>query len=179
MRNVYILGMVLLSVAMLATTMPSTLMANVETTSIDYHSMVCVYKNNELVECSHNALTNAGKEAIEDLIGAGTAGAAFDYIALGNGSTPSAGSTSLDEEIGDSGLERAQGTVNQVAGGSSGNWSVTNTFTATGAVGSINTTSLFNNSFPTNISMFAYNTFTEVSLQAQDQINVTWTIWVT
>ncbi|MFH0929132.1 MAG: hypothetical protein V1818_02120 [Candidatus Aenigmatarchaeota archaeon] len=175
MKKVYILGIVLMSVALLATMMPGVQIAS-QNQGLEYNSMVCIYKNGEMIECSENALTDAGKNAIKDLLGSGTAGAAFNYIALGNGSTPGAGSTNLAQEIGEASLGRALGTFNSVG---TGNWSITKTFTASGAVGFINTTALFNATFPTNNTMFAYNTFTNVSLQNADQINVTWTIWVT
>lgn len=176
MKSVYILGIVLASVALLATMMPGVSVA-AQNQGLEYNSMVCVYKNNEVLSCSENALTNAGKDAIKDLLGDGTAGAGFDYIALGNGATPNASSVSMEDEIGnEQAVGRTQGTYASIG---TGNWTISALFTANDTVSNINTTSLFNDSFPTNTTLFAYNTFTDVSLEDNDQINVTWTIWVT
>lgn len=59
--------------------------------------------------CTENLITNAGLAAIADLIGGVTPIAAFDYIAVGTGTTAAAaGDTTLETEITDSGLARAQ-----------------------------------------------------------------------
>jgi len=140
---------------------------------IRYHSMVCVYKNGELIQCDHNVLTNNGKDLIQSYLSGG-AGAAVDYIALGNGSAPTSTSTTLDNEITTSGLARAQGSVSSVG---TGNWSLNHQWTSTGDNIVVNTTALFNAS--SGGTMFAGNEFTDVTLQKDDKINVTWWVWVT
>ena len=148
-------------------------------TGLSYHSSVCVYKNNELVQCSPNALTNAGKNALRSYAAHGGTLAAFDYIALAN-NTPEGNhavtDTDLDNRTTCCGLTIAQGTVTDLA--TDGNWTISKVFTcATEAVSEVNATGIFNASSPG--TYFAYNTFSPVDLQIDDQINVTWTIWVT
>lgn len=140
-----------------------------------YHSNVCVYKNNELIQCSPNSLTDVGKDYISDLIGAGLSSGDMNLIALSNESTPTSSSTSLDGEVRMYGLERIAGTY---ADAGTGNWTINNVFTANATINDINTTALFNDTWNTNITMFGWNTFTDVDLIANDQINVTWQIWV-
>lgn len=56
-----------------------------------------------------NLVTNAGLAAIADKVGGVTGAADFDYVAVGEGTTAAnASDTTLETEITDSGLERAQ-----------------------------------------------------------------------
>lgn len=147
--------------------------------SIKYNAEVCVYKNNELVQCSHNTLTDAGKNAIRDYLGQGGA-AAFDYIALANNTKSTdyaVTNTSMSGEQTCCGLARAQGAYVAV-GGANGNWTISKVFTCeTEAVSEVNHTALFNASSTGTI--LAYNGFVPVDLQVDDQLNITWTLWVT
>jgi hypothetical protein len=144
---------------------------------LEYNSQVCVYKNDELVQCSHNIVTDAGLNHLRDFLALGSAGSAnASIIAVGNGSEPVAGSTSLNEEITGCALARAAGSY--IANVSIGSWGITKLWTQNGCPGIIvNSTALLNAT--SGGTMFAGNTFTTVTLQNSDQLNVTWTIWVT
>lgn len=62
-----------------------------------------------------NLVTNAGFALIAARIGSDVTEAAADYLAVGTGTTAAAaGDTTLETEIADSGLARAQGTVSRV-----------------------------------------------------------------
>jgi len=139
-----------------------------------YHSNVCVYKNGELISCSPNVLTNAGKELIEAYLSQGGTLGAVKYIAVGNGTAPSASSTSLDNEITDCGLARAAGTYSNVG---TGNWSFSYTWTCTCDGVTVNTTGIFNAS--SGGTMLAGNSFNPSTLYTNDELTVTWRLWVT
>jgi len=145
--------------------------------SITYHSNVCIYKNGELIECSHNLLTDAGKNLIKTILGDTGSGGPVQYIALCNAtagcSAPAAGDTTLDNEYTSCGLSRTQGTYGSLG---TGNWSIAHTFTATCDNLETNMTGLFNQ--VSGGTLFAENTFTSVTLQTDDQLLVNWTIWV-
>jgi hypothetical protein len=151
--------------------------------TINYHSSVCkvVTRADGTVEdlgCNPNIVTNAGLNHLRDFLGQGNVGSAnASIITVGNGTAPVAGSTTLNNEITDCGFGRV-GATYAVVGAGSGNWSLTYTWTDVSCNGLVvNTTALFNAS--TSGTMFAGNSFTSVTLQANDQLNVTWTIWVT
>ena len=58
-----------------------------------------------------NLVTTVGKSAVADRLGDVNSIAAFDYVAVGTGTTAAAvGDTALETEITDSGLARTQGT---------------------------------------------------------------------
>ncbi len=62
-----------------------------------------------------NLITNAGFAGAASRLNGAGAEAAFDYIAVGTGTTAAAvGNTTLETEIVDSGLSRAQGTASRV-----------------------------------------------------------------
>lgn len=157
--------------------------ANKETTdsSLNYHSQVCVYKNNQLVKCGHNIVQNGGLNVIKECIGHGGCGASasmgnFSYIALGNITAAQAVTdiTLANEWIACS-LQRT--TNNAYTSIGNGNWSISQVWTANASNCVVNTTGLFNAT--SGGVMFAQNNFTTVTLQANDQLNVTWTIWIT
>lgn len=130
---------------------------------------------NEIVGCTHNLLTTAGQNGIEDMLRLGT-GSAYDYIALCNSTAactpPAAGDTTLDNELAAGGFTRAQGTTGD---NGNGNWSVWKTFTSTAAYTiTTNMTGLFNAS--SGGTLMAENSFTEVSLENSDQLTINTTI---
>ena len=145
--------------------------------TINYNSNVCVYKNGELIDCSHNLLTNAGKELIETILGDTGSGGPVQYIALCNSTAgctaPDASDTTLDNEFTGCGLSRAQGTYGDLG---TGNWSIWYTFTSTCDNVETNMTGLFNQD--SGGTLFAENQFTGVTLQTNDQLTINWTIWV-
>ena len=145
---------------------------------IVYNAKVCVYKNGELITCKPNVLTNAGKELIEAYLaqeGLGpTSLTPVKYIAVGNGTAPSASSTSLDSEITDCGLARAAGTYSDQG---VGNWSFSHTWTCECDGVTVSTTGIFNAS--SGGTMFAGMSFNPSTLYSDDQLTVTWYINVT
>jgi len=152
--------------------------ATTSTAPIDYHAVVCkkVIRADGTVEdlgCDHNVITNVGLDHIKYLLGTGITSEACKYIALGNGTAPTSTSTSLDAEITVCGLTRTAGsyTSNGV-----GNWTISNTWTSTCDGIAVNTTALFNATSAG--TMFAGDSFTTSTLNTNDQIQVSWTIWV-
>ena len=154
-----------------------------------YGSTVCIeYKDGKsgesrLISCSHNTLTNNGKDTIEDVLNS-THGANINTIALcnssntsadglGNGCTqPLVTDNNLTGEYKACGLSRAAGTLTDQG---NGNFSEAYTFTATCNSLVTNVTGIFN---ATGNLYFAGNNFTSVTLQSNDQLTVTWYIWV-
>ncbi|MBI2449436.1 hypothetical protein HYV49_04015 [Candidatus Pacearchaeota archaeon] len=151
----------------------------VVSSGINYRAYVCIYKNGELQECSHNLLYNAGKNITRDLLGGGSSGT-IRNITLCNAS---AGTTSCAAPIADAsesfveyngcGLTSATGTYNTI-NSNDGNWSIVATFTSSCDNRITNVTRLKN----ATGGLFASNTFTSVTLQTNDQLTVNWTISV-
>jgi len=154
-----------------------------------YHSNVCIQKNSEPAQCSHNVLTNAGKSLINDVL-TGTKQTEVKYIALcnltnvsadtgGNACVqPAAANTLMLGEYKLCGLARAAGTLT-VPTTSDGNFSYSKTFIATCDNLQTNVTAIFNSTQGSGDAYFAGNNFTAVTLQTNDQLTVTWYIWVT
>jgi len=149
---------------------------------IEYNSMVCKQITRadgsvEAPECSSNLLMSAGAEAIEQILGVGLNVAAYDYIALCNATAgctdPAAGDTTLDNELAAGGLSRSQG---DYTSNGNGNWTISETFTASANNLVTNVTGIFNAS--SSGTMLAQNSFTSATLQSSDQLTVNWTIWV-
>jgi hypothetical protein len=136
-------------------------------------SRVCISKNNELIECKSNVITNNGKDLLKTALGQG-AYIVVNHLALGNTSAPAATSTSHPGLISDCGLASADGTYYSEG---TGNWTIGKTWTCTCAGGIVvNTTGLYND---TNTgTYFAGTSFTSTTLQQNDQISVNYTIWI-
>ena len=149
--------------------------------SITYNSNVCrqVIRADgtiEPAECSHNLLYDAGKNLIRTYLGDTGGGTdEVDQISLCNATlgcgVPQANNGETYSEFSDCGLSEATGTFN--AGGT-GNWSISNQFTATCDDLVTNVTRL-RNTAGTN---FAGNTFTLVTLQSADLLLINWTLSV-
>lgn len=91
--------------------------------------------------CRKNVITNAGLNLVELMMGVG-ANSPVKYLALGNGSAPTATSTSLDNEQTDCGLARTAGTYYDLGDGW---WEINTTFTYTCSNSRVvNTTANFN-----------------------------------
>lgn len=120
-----------------------------------------------------NTYTNAGKNATRDYLW-GTAGANFDFIALGNTTSTSATSTTLGGEQGNANnLTRAQGTIYNL--GQAGNVTVSFTFTANDT-SFVNTTAVFNAS--TGGTLFAgFDLSSSVTFQSGDKLTINGTFW--
>ncbi len=129
-----------------------------------------------------NFFTPDGQNLVMDCLGTGTC-AAVTQICVGNGSATNGSLISsipvTDGGIGgcyiSDGLGNATGTFLRVAPNvANGNWSISNTFTAT-ASKEVNATGLLNGS-DTGSVFFANNTFTTVTLNNNDQLTIRWNI---
>jgi len=145
-----------------------------------FSNQVCVSKNGVLLGCSHNVFTNAGKSLVMDYLfnNSVAPGNWIEYIAVGNGTVPVVGSTTLDSEIPDCGFARAIATSIST-NATPGVRFVSKVFTmGGGCTGTriVNTTGLFNQT--SGGTLFAGNSFTDASLQSNDQLNITWTLAV-
>lgn len=168
-----------------------------ETAFLSYHAKVCkqVTRADGTVEdlgCSKNLFNTDGMNFTRDLMSAvagnGTA-ASLRFIAVSNKTglqclaNQVATDTFLCGEYNVCGLSRgvADGIrLNSTAVPTSGNWTITKEFTATGSC-DVNATGLFNTTTVNQSDevFFAQNTFTTATLATNDKINVTWFIWVT
>lgn len=183
MEKKYLLGIgVLLVFLAIAVTIPgqinSVQMTQTQIQGLMYNSQVCIYKNNQLIECSSNLLTNDGKDAIKNYIGSTGTVNPFDWLAVANNTVAQAvGDSSLQGEWSTCGLAGADGTYYDYETGA---WNISHQFTVSGCGTTpnidVNATGLYNASADT---LFAENTFTLVTLQDGDKLNVTWGIWVT
>jgi hypothetical protein len=146
---------------------------------INYHSDVCVIVDKasgeeQTVECLNNPnfFTPEGKNAVMDKVGVGSSSTAFSQIALCNISTATGGA-GVNQCYVAGGLTNATGTFLKVS--NPGNWSISSTFTATGDGLTVNGTGLLNGS-TTGAVFFANNSFTQVTLNTNDQITIRWNI---
>lgn len=142
--------------------------------NLQYHSNVCVYKNGELLECSHNLLYNNGKNMIRNLIGSSSG--AIINMSLCNASA-GCGSPAVDNSetynlLAGCNFTSTQGTYSTLAG--NGNWSIYKTYVSTCDSVVLNTTRLFNASG----SLFAGNSFTTTTLNNGDTFTENWTAYV-
>ena len=182
-NSLWIISLAVL-IAGLLSIMPSQNAIIPNESGLSYNSRVCVYKNEDLVDCGPNLLVNTGNNTIMDLL-TGSTTTEVKYIVLCNATnatagscdTPAAADTALDgQEFTLCGLARAAGTIAQRG---TGNFSYSKVFTATCNSLVTNVTGLFNSTVGAGDVYFAGNTFTSVTLQSADQLNVTWYIWVT
>lgn len=156
-----------------------------ESDSLRYAATVCkqVVRADgirEPAECSHNVLYNTGRNITRDFL-IGTSGTAIANITLCNATTnggtgcgtPIAAASEAYNEYTSCGLHsNAVGTISVISA-QPGNWTVYKTFTSTCNNMMINVTRLGNNSV-----YFAGNPFTLVTLQANDQLTVNWTVYL-
>lgn len=122
-----------------------------------------------------NLVTTAGKAgAAGRLMGSG-APAAFDYIAVGTGTTAAAvGDTALQTEITDSGLARAQGTVSlQTTDTTNDTARVTKTFTVTGTK-AVTESGVLNAA--SSGTLLCRDTFSAINVVNGDTLQITWDV---
>jgi hypothetical protein len=151
-----------------------------ETTSdsVGPHGYVVVTVDREGQEIyryeNHNLITNAGKDFISAQIGSTSPGSnGANYIALTtNAAAPAATDTTLTGEITTGGLQRQQGVYAHTNGQST--FTISKTFTANATQTNVQKAGLFTAS--SGGTMMAENTFSPVSLAANDQLTITWTI---
>ena len=150
--------------------------------SMNIHGYVTVIKNvgtdSEEIICKdkHNLLTNSGRDWMHAQVytdtSAGTRGAGYIGLSSNTG-TPAATDTTLAGEITANGLQRIDaGTKTHTAGTNS--TTIQHTFTASAVHTAVVKASLFNAA--SNGFMAHINTFTAVTLQASDTLQVTWTV---
>lgn len=179
--NVYLMVAFLfgaLVFASLSFMLPDFSVKSSESSLLNYNSMVCVYKNGELVgECDHNVLYHNGKNITRDMLGS-VAGAVVQNISLCNATAgcgaPLADATETFNLLSSCGMASSQGTYS-VLSAQPGNWTITKVFTATCDSIVTNVTRL------TNVTggIFAGNSFTAVTLQTNDQLTINWTLMIT
>lgn len=139
--------------------------------------------------CIHNMLTNAGIGALGNVLNGTTVTLNLTRIALANGTVIAPTDTTLPGEWLPNGVNTAAcGLGNASAtsvGQAQGAWNLTKTFTntCTGAV--VNQTGIYNQSYTSSGAftagnvLFAEANFTMTTLQPNDQINVTWGLYIT
>lgn len=149
---------------------------------------VCVWVNDKLVECSPNIITRAGRNMTRDMltfvnssvVAAGINGTRF--ISLSTDSTATLFERSAcPNEVTTVGLGRAEGDIFHVINytEAASNISITRRFTATGTMANVQRTCLSNSSAASGSILFAEDTFTAVTLNSGDTINITWYVGVT
>ncbi len=121
-----------------------------------------------------NVITNIGKDWIEDQLGDSPATDPAKWISLSNDGSSLATWTELPAELDNAnGMGRAVGTY---ASTGVGIWTISKTFTATGAV-SVQTSGLqWVVTAQSDINLMAANDFTQVILATDDSLTVTWTL---
>lgn len=193
-HNAFTVGLALTSFALVALVVSTGSVGLPAATGnvFQYNSVVCTELaradgTHYTVECSHNFLTPAGRNLIMDMVGGGatvaqgvaattsnasqialcniTSGVVSQVSCYGNGTAQNGG------------LINASGTFFGNVAGTPGNWSITKTFTATTDGLTVNGTLLLNGS-STGAIIFANNTFTQVTLNTNDQITIRWNISV-
>ena len=150
--------------------------------NMNIHGYVTIIKNvgtdSEQVIClnKHNLLTNSGRDAFHALAytntSAGTRG--YGYIGLtANTALPAATDTALTGEITTGGLARADATT-KTHTSSTNSTTIQHTFTASATHTAVVKAALF--SAASGGTMAHINTFTSVTLQSSDTLQVTWTL---
>lgn len=142
-------------------------------------NMVCVTaRHADGVEfyhkCNHNLKTTVGIDAMIAQVGSTSAQpASFDYLALSSDTgAPVIGDTTLASEITTNGLGRHIATYAHTS--STSTWTEIYTWTATGTVSNVQKAGLFNASSSGTLGF--ENTFSPVTLNLNDQLQLTWTI---
>ena len=135
-------------------------------------------KSNEEIICMNkpNLLTNAGRDWMHAQVytntAAGTRGAGFIALTSDTGA-PAATDTTLTGEITTNGLARADATTKTHSSGTNST-TIQHTFTASGTHTAVQKAALFNAA--SSGYMAHENTFTPVTLQSSDTLQVTWTV---
>lgn len=142
---------------------------------------VTVIKNvgrpDEQVLCLNkpNLLTNGGRDwmiaQVYTNTSAGTRGSGFIALTTDTGA-PAAGDTALTSEITTGGLARADATTKSHTGGTNST-TIQHTFTASATHTAVQKSGLFNAA--SGVTLSHENTFTAVTLQSSDTLQVTWT----
>lgn len=158
------------------------------TDGVEYTTKVCstVYRNNgdgtyteEPAQCTHNLLTNAGRQQIKNLLAGYLQTSNISAIAISNSTAPAVGDTALagSVQMGSCGLYNITAVKNQINDTAIDlSWQWTNSCTNQ----IVNTTALFNSTAAGNVTAasveFAGATLTSSTLQSTDKIQVNYTI---
>lgn len=122
-----------------------------------------------------NLITNAGFAGVASRINGAGAEAAFDYIAVGIGATAAnVADTTLDSEIVDSGLARAQATASRVTTDVTNDTAqLVETFTVTGTKAVVES-GVFNAA--STGTLLARQVFSVINVVSGDSLQITWKI---
>lgn len=137
--------------------------------------VIAVTRNGEIIyyEVSVNTVVTIGKKNVRNFLGWDNGTGACKYIALSNDATPLATWTKLPNEITTGGLDRNTGTVKYINATA---YKVEYEFTAT-AGATVQCSGLhWSATDDSDNNLFAANTFTQVTLAANDKIKITWTV---
>jgi len=120
-----------------------------------------------------NLITTKGKESVADLLGDVNTISAFDYIAVGTGTTAAAVTdTTLETEITDSGMARAQGTNTLVTTDTTNDTlQCVKQFTVTGAK-AVTESGVLNAASAG--SLLARQVFSAINVTNGDTLQITW-----
>jgi hypothetical protein len=149
---------------------------------MNVHGYVTIIKNagtdTEEIICKdkHNLLTNSGRDWMHAQVYTNTAAGdrGAGYIALTtNTATPAATDTALTGEITTGGLPRADATTKTHSSGTNST-TLQHTFTSSATHTAVVKAALFNAA--SSGTMAHINTFTSVTLQSADTLQVTWTL---
>jgi hypothetical protein len=150
--------------------------------NMNIHGYVTIIKNagtdSEQVICKdkHNLLTNSGRDWMHAQVYTNTSAGdrAAGYIGLtSNSGSPAATDTVLTGEISSGGLTRADATTKTHSSGTNST-TIQHTFTASATHTAVVKAALFNAA--SSGTMAHENTFTSVTLQSSDTLQVTWTV---
>jgi len=153
--------------------------------SIGYKGHVTIWKTEALtgittlVDDKDNLLMNSGKRFIANKLNAVDVNASNRTLAISlasNGTTPAASWTMISDEITDTGLARnTSGTYS--LNGTSGNYNISSSWTATGTKTNIQLTGLhWNNLSASDGNLFAALQFSNQSLLINDILSITWQV---
>ena len=175
-----IVALVVMGLAFLST--PLTVPVN-NNEGLKYTGYVCVYKNDQLVECKHNLITSWGKDAIENVMANGV------FLNITNISI--ANSTAVGGQVvADTILQGQYNASTSPACGMApttnvlywsagiGAWNISYQWTSACDLVTVNATGLSNGTNGAANQLFAETTFTSVTLQTNDRLNVTWGLQV-
>lgn len=150
----------------------------VETPSFSGHVVVTIERpsGTKVIE-THNIVVIEGKHSIIDGMRTGTFAAenGYKYISLSNDSpADNENWTQLPNELNENGFTKAAGTVSDE---NQTEYKVSYKFTASGGGGTVQCSGLQWGSEPaTDNNLWAAATFTQTTLNANDNITITWTI---
>ncbi len=175
-----VMTIAIIAIALIGILSVSNPVITTSTSGIGYKSDVYVYKNNELIDCSHNMLYDTGKDLIKTQLGnAASATGEADQINLCNATggaaktgcgIPTSTGSETYNEFANCGMGKQTGTYSSME---TGNWSIWYTFTSTCDNILVNATRL---NQTTGGLGFAGNNFTLVTLMSGDSLTINWTM---